>query len=284
MLRRKSGSSIIGAVLAWIVLLVYLVWTVFPFAWMLSTSLKSREIIFKPFFLPFIQFQPTLENWYNVLIKGEYFPKAFMNSLTIAGFSALISVTIGLLAGYGLSRFKFKRWKNRDISVWILSQRMMPPVAVIIPYFLIMKTLGLLDTPLALIIAHSVFNVPLAVWLMMDFFGEIPVELEEAALVDGCSRRTILLRITLPLSLPGLIAVYVLCFIFSWNELLFALTLTYNKAYTLPVLIAGTLAFQQMEWWNLAVYTTLTIIPPVTLALAFERYLVRGLTWGAVKL
>jgi len=281
-MKRWNSKELITWAIILIILLVYFVWTIFPFAWMFLTSIKSTAIIYKPYFLPFIQFQPTLENWYNVVVGG-YGAKAFINSLVVAVASSFLSLILGALAGYGLSRFKFKRWKNRDIGVFILSQRMMPPVAVIIPYFLIMRTFGLLDTWWALILAHSVFNLPLSTWLAMDFFNEIPLDLEDSALVDGCTYWGTFLRVTLPLSVPGLVAIYILCFIFSWNELLFALTLTYNKAYTVPVLIAGTLAFQQMKWWDLAVYTTLAIIPPVVLALMFEKYLVRGLTLGAVK-
>ncbi|MCD6421331.1 MAG: carbohydrate ABC transporter permease [Thaumarchaeota archaeon] len=282
MAKKRNSKDILIWTIIGIILVVYLIWTLFPFAWMFITSIKSRAIIYKPYFIPFLQFQPTLENWYNVL-TGGYGPKAFVNSLVVAVLSSLLSLILGALAGYGLSRFKFRRWKNRDIAVFILSQRMMPPVAVIIPYFLIMRTFGLLDTWWALILAHSVFNLPLSTWLAMDFFNEIPIDVEDSALVDGCTYWGTFLRVTLPLSIPGLVAIYILCFIFSWNELLFALTLTYNKAYTVPVLIAGTLAFQQMAWWDLAVYTTLAIIPPVVLALMFEKYLVRGLTLGAVK-
>lgn len=279
---KKNSKEIISWIVILVILSIYFVWTIFPFAWMFLTSIKSKAIIYKPYFLPFVQFQPTLENWYNVVVGG-YGSKAFINSLVVAVASSFFSLFLGALAGYGLSRFRFRKWKNRDIAVFVLSQRMMPPVAVIIPYFLIMRTFGLLDTWWALILAHSVFNLPLSTWLAMDFFNEIPLDLEDSALVDGCTRWGTFLRVTLPLSVPGLVAIYILCFILSWNELLFALILTYNKAYTVPVLIAGTLAFQQMEWWNLAVYTTLAIIPPVVLALMFEKYLVRGLTLGAVK-
>lgn len=270
-------------IVVWIILILFLVWTLVPFTWMFFTSFKSRKDIYKLIIVPFLQYEPTLEHWDNILIKHRTFHLAITNSLIVATISSLVVLAVGLLAGYALSRFRFERWKNRDISVWILSQRMLPPVAVLIPFFLIVRNLRLLDTWLGIILAHFVFNLPLAVWLLRDFFNEIPLELEEASLVDGCTRLGTFLRITLPLSAPGLIVVFVLNFIFSWNEFLFAMTLTYNKAYTLPVLIASTVAFRQMEWWNLSVYVTMAVIPPAILAMIFERYFVRGLTLGAVK-
>lgn len=281
--RGISFKSISATTAMWIVLLIFLVWTLFPFLWMLITSLKSRSIIYTPYFLPFVQFEPSLENWYNALIAESYGPKAFINGLVVASLSALLALILGTLAGYGLSRFKFRRWKNKDIAFFVLAQRMMPPVAVIIPYFLIMRTFGLLDTWWALVLPHAVLNLPLAVWLALDFFSEVPLEVEESALVDGCGRWGVFFRVTLPLSVPGLVAIYILSFIFSWNELLFAIVLTYNQAYTVPVLILGTIAFQQMAWWNLSVYAILAVVPPIVLALFSQRYLIRGLTLGAVK-
>ena len=160
---------------------------------------------------------------------------------------------------------------------------MFPPVAVAIPFFLFMFKLGLIDKYPALILAHTVFNLPLAVWILMDFFNELPKEIEEAALVDGASHFSTFVKIVLPLALPGLVAVFVLCFLFSWNELLFAIILTHKEAITLPVLVASTLAFRQLAWWDLAVYSYLSVIPPIIIAILTERWLIRGLTLGAVK-
>lgn len=268
--------------LRWLILITFAVWTVFPFMWMFLTSFKSRKDIYKFIFIPLFQFEPTLENWQNILLS-ENFHRAFTNGLIVATSSSLVVLILGALAGYSLSRFKFQKWKNKDIALWILSQRMLPPVAVLVPFFLFMRAIHMLDTVLAIILAHSAFNLPLSTWLMMDFFDDIPIEIEESSLVDGCSHLGTLLRITLPLSIHGLVAVFVISFIFSWNELMFMIALSYDRAYTLPVLIASTLAFQQMEWWNLAVYVTLAVAPSLILTMVFEKYLVRGLTLGAVK-
>lgn len=263
-------------------LAAYIVWSLFAIFWMLIVSVKSRADIYNLYIIPYYQFMPTMENWINIL-TSENFQRALINGLTVASVSAAISLLLGALAGYGLARFRFERWKNKDIATWILSQRMLPPVAVLIPFFLMMRAINLIDTVFAIILAHVVFNLPLSTWLMFDFFRGIPLEVEEASQVDGCTPLQTFFRIAAPIALPGMAAVYALCFIFSWNELMFMVALSYDKAYTIPVLVASTLAFQQMEWWNLAVYVTISIIPPLILAIAFERYLIRALTLGAVK-
>ncbi|GBC71976.1 Trehalose transport system permease protein SugB [Candidatus Calditenuaceae archaeon HR02] len=283
--KRKSNtklSSYINKTLTWLFLGIYTVFSLFSLFWMIIVSIKSRADIYKLDIIPFYQFTPTSENWLNIL-SNENFHRALINGITVASLSALLALLLGSLAGYGLARFQFKRWKNKDIATWILSQRMLPPVAVLIPFFLFMRAVNLIDTVFAIILAHVVFNLPLATWLMLDFFRSIPVEVEEASQVDGCSPLQTFFRIAAPMALPGMAAVYALCFIFSWNELMFMVALSYDKAYTIPVLVASTLAFQQMEWWNLAVYVTISIIPPLILAITFEKYLIRALTLGAVK-
>lgn len=261
---------------------VFTFWTSFPLIWMIITSIKPRADIYKLDFVPFYQFVPTLEHWRNIIFSDS-FQRAFVNGLIVASLSALFALLLGSLAGYGLARFQFQRWKNKDIATWILSQRMLPPVAVLIPFFLFMRFVNLIDTVFGIILAHVVFNLPLSVWLMLDFFKGLPPEVEEASQVDGCSPLQTFFRIALPIALPGMAAVYALCFIFSWNELMFMVALSYDKAYTIPVQVASTLAFQQMEWWNLAVYVTIAVIPPLILTLMFERYIIRALTLGAVK-
>jgi len=209
--------------------------------------------------------------------------RALVNSITVATVSSFIVLLLGCLAGYALSRFVFKKWKNKDIAIWILSNRMFPPVAILIPLFLIMRTLRLLDTKTALTIAHTLYNLPLAVWLMLDFFNELPKDIEEAALVDGCSRLGVFFKIAVPLSASGLVAVYVLCFIFSWSEILFAVTLSYSKNMTFPVMIAGALTVRGLDFWKVSALTLIAVTPPVILATTMSKYLIRGLTLGAVK-
>jgi multiple sugar transport system permease protein len=169
------------------------------------------------------------------------------------------------------------------MAFWFLSQRFLPPAATVIPFFLLMKSLGLLDSRVALIMVNATFAMPFAVLIMKDMFRELPVELEEAALVDGCSRWEAFWRIALPLAAPALVATVIICFSFAWNEFLFALVLTYKKASPMTVVIAGTEHTQGVQFWYVSTRLLLAIIPPTLLALTVQRYIVRGLTMGAVK-
>jgi multiple sugar transport system permease protein len=209
--------------------------------------------------------------------------KSLINSIVVAGLSSLLVLLLGSLAGYALSRFVFEKWRNKDIATWILSIRMFPPVVVLIPIFLMMRLLHLLDTWRAIILAHMLYNLPLAVWLMMDFFNELPEDIEESALIDGCSRFGAFVRISLPLSSSGLVAVYILSFIFSWSEFLFAVSLSYNRAITFPAMIAGALSVKGLDFARVSALTLLAITPPMILAVLMSKYLIRGLTFGAVK-
>ncbi len=277
---RKYLSSIgIGTIL-----IIFSIWTLFPFLYIAITAFKPPGESYTLDFIPWLQFRPTLYSWRVVLgTQGGRTIKALVNSIIVATVSSFIVISLGCLAGYALSRFVFEKWKNKDIAVWILSNRMFPPVAIVIPLFLIMRTLRLLDTKSGLIIAHTLYNLPLAVWLMFDFFNELSRDIEEAALVDGCSRLGIFFKIAVPLSASGLVAVYVLCFIFSWSELLFVVSLSYSKATTLPVMIAGALSVRGLDFWKVSALTLIGVIPPIILATTMSKYLIRGLTLGAVK-
>ncbi|MEN3186731.1 MAG: carbohydrate ABC transporter permease [Atribacterota bacterium] len=282
----KSKKKVSGfLIFTWIFLLLFTFWTLFPFFWGIITSIKSPGEQYSTAFLPHFQFKPSSYAWQVVLgqAEGERTKQGLRNSVLISSLSSLLVLFMGALAGYSLARFRFHRWKNKDIAVWILSNRMFPPIAVAIPFFLIMRTLRLLDTLPAIIMAHVVYNLPLAIWLMIDFFRELPEEIEEAALIDGCSSFQAFLRIALPLSLPGIIAVYILCFIFSWNEFLFVVTLSYRKTMTMPVIIAGALTVRGLDFWKVSALSLLAVTPPVILAALTSRYLIRGLTLGAVK-
>jgi multiple sugar transport system permease protein len=173
--------------------------------------------------------------------------------------------------------------KNRDLTVWFLSQRVLPPVVVVIPFFLLMRTLKLLDTQLALILMNATFTLPFAVVISRQAFQELPIELEEAAAVDGCSDLTAFWRIAFPLAAPTLVAVAAICVAFTWNEFLFALSLTSLKAKTFPVYLAGAEDTRGVQFWFMATRATLALAPPTVLALLIQRYIVRGLTFGAVK-
>ncbi len=273
-----------GWIALWVILGIFTIWTIFPIFWAIVTSFKHTGEAFDPTFIPWVQFEPTLQGWKFVFITaGERTIRSLRNSIIIAFCSAAIAMFLGAMAGYSLARFVFHGWKNKDIAVWILSNRMFPPVAVVIPYFLFMRTLRLLDNPVSIIMAHTVLNLPLAVWLMIDFFRDLPRDLEDAALIDGCSHLGAFLRIALPLAAPGLVAVYILSFIFSWNEFIFVLVLGFNKAITIPITIAGALTTKGLEFWKVASMSLIGVIPVVTLAAFVSKFLIRGLTLGAIK-
>jgi len=206
-----------------------------------------------------------------------------MNSLIAAGTSAMLCVTLGGLAGYALARFRFRRWKNRDIVLWFFSLRFLPPIVVAIPFFLIYMNIGLLDNVLSLILSYTVFFMPFSTLILRDIFKGIPHEVEESALVDGCSRFSVFAKITLPLAAPGLVAAFIICFALAWNEFLFALILTYRHATTIPVVIAGAEHSQGVDFWYICTRSIIAIGPPVILASFVQKWLVSGLTLGAVR-
>jgi multiple sugar transport system permease protein len=280
----RRGASIRNIVL-WAIIIVATAWCVFPFYWAIITSLKQPGVLLtKPSLIPFLQFTPTLYNWQAEL--GNRWPeisRALGNSLTIAIGSSVIAVTLGTLAGYGLARFRFERWKNKDMTLWFLSQRFLPPMVTAIPFFLLMQNLNLIDTQLALILANATFTMPFAVLIMRDVFKDMPKEMEESAWVDGASHLAAFRFIAMPLAAPAMAAAAVICFAFAWNEFLFALILTYQRAQPITVIIAGVEHTQGIQFWFVATRLLLAILPPALLALTAQRYIVRGLTFGAVK-
>jgi multiple sugar transport system permease protein len=274
-----------GNVIVWVVIIIALCWAFFPFYWAIITSFKPPGVILtKPSLIPFLQFKPTFYNWQNEYIqRGREITNALINSLIIASGATLVAVFLGILAGYGLARFRFYKWKNKDMTLWFLSQRFLPPMATAIPFFLFMKAFRLLDTRWSLIRVNATFTLPFVVLIMRDVFKELPIELEESAWVDGASRFEAFLRIALPLAAPALAVSAVLCFAFSWNEFIFALILSYQKAQPVTVIIAGVEHTQGVQFWFVATRLLSAILPPVILVLTVQRYIVRGLTFGAVK-
>jgi multiple sugar transport system permease protein len=275
----------IGNFIVWIVIIIAMAWAFSPFYWAIITSFKPPGVILsKPSLIPFLQFKPTLFNWKNEYIaRGREITNALLNSLIISSGATLVAVFLGTLAGYGLARFRFYRWKNKDITLWFLSQRFLPPMATAIPFFLFMKTFNLLDTRWSLIMVNATFTLPFVVLIMRDVFKELPIELEESAWVDGASRFDAFLRISLPLAAPALAVSAVLCFAFSWNEFIFALILSYQKAQPVTVIIAGVEHTQGVQFWFVATRLLSAMLPPAILVLSVQRYIVRGLTFGAVK-
>ncbi len=257
---------------------------VFPFIWAIVTSIKPPEESYNSAVLPWLQFEPTLQNWRDELTtRSDQLGTGLRNSTLAAGASAFIAVVLGTLAGYSLGRGAFSDGRSRSITDWFISQRLLVPVVVVIPYLLMMRDLGLVDNPIALILAYSSFNLPLAVLIMTDFFRELPRELEDAALTDGATTLQAFRTVALPLVAPGVIATFILLVAFAWNELLFALALTYSAATTLPVVIAGAESTRGIQFWYIAVRSLVAMLPPVLMVLFVQRYIVRGLSMGAVK-
>lgn len=279
-----SIRSILWKILSIALIAIVVTWSVFPFYWAIITSLKPRLETFSISYLsiPFLQFKPTLDNWIEQLAVLET-RKALLNSIITSSSSTVLALALGSLAGYALARFKFKRIKNKDITIWFLSQRVLPPVVVVIPFFLMMKTAKLLDTRLALILVYTTFNLPFVVIIMRQIFKDLPNELEEAAMVDGYSRWGAFVRIALPLAAPGLAATGMICLAFAWNEFLFTLVLASTDAVTMPIAIAGAEHARGVQFWFVATRALLAMSVPTLLALFAQRFIVRGLTFGAVK-
>jgi multiple sugar transport system permease protein len=274
----------VSDVVIWAIIPIATVWVLFPFYWAISTSFKDHlAIVSQPCFVPLLQCTPTLINWEREFMRAPEIIGGLSNSVIIAVGAMVIAVCLGTLAGYGLARFRFRRWQNKDMMLWFLSQRFLPPMVTVIPFFLVMKTFNLLDTTLALILANATFTIPFTVLIMRDAFKELPQELEESALVDGCSRFGAFWRIALPLAAPAVAAAAVIAFSFAWNEFLFALIMTYEKARPMTVVIAGVEHTQGIQFEAVATRLLIAMLPPALLALTVQRYIVRGLTFGAVK-
>jgi multiple sugar transport system permease protein len=285
MLKIKRNKKITYFIV-YVVLFIAIIAAIFPVAWMILTSFKTRVQIFS--IPPTLIFKPTLANYQEMFAaKGsarysqEGYLKYIINSLVIATISTLVSLFIGSLAAYSLSRFRF--WRHEDIAFWILSTRMAPAAAAVLPFYLILKTFHLLDTQAGLIIVYTVFNLAFVIWMMRSFFDEIPRELDEASMIDGCSRFRSLVKVIFPLSAPGIVATAVFCMIFSWNEFYFALILTGTRARTLPVAATGLITPSETLWGLICSIGTFMFIPLLIFAWFLQRYLLRGLTFGAIK-
>ncbi|NPV52752.1 MAG: carbohydrate ABC transporter permease [Firmicutes bacterium] len=277
---RRRTKSVIILILA----IAAALWAFMPFYWALSTSLRSPLETFTVAGLgvPFVQFKPTLANWIDQLSIGET-QRALVNSTIVAVFSTIIALILGIPAAYALARFRFFTIKNRDITVWFLSQRVLPPVVTVIPFFLMMRSARLLDTRTALILANATFILPFVVVIMRQTFADLPLELEESALVDGATHLSILRNISLPLAAPAIAATALIILAFTWNEFLFALTIGSRQAVTIPVHMAGAVDTRGVQFWFMAVRALVAMLPPTLLALFAQRYIVRGLTLGALK-
>jgi multiple sugar transport system permease protein len=271
----------VGAGALYLVTAVVLVAIAFPVYWLISTSFKLPiDVSSSPPVIVPTRF--TLDNYRSALATPGV-GGAFVNSVVVAVASTALTVFLGSLAAYSLAKTYLALAIRRGLLVWILVTRIFPPITTAIPYYVIIKRLHLGDTYLALILTYVAYGLPFVIWLMLGFFQDMPPEIEKAAIVDGCSLWQRFRRVVLPLALPGLAVTAVFAFIYSWNELLYASILTSFNTKTIPVVVAGFISDQFLRWGDMTAIGSLMIVPVLVFAAAAQRYLVRGLTFGAVK-
>jgi multiple sugar transport system permease protein len=273
--RRRRDWWVYGC---YAVLALFLLWVLVPILQVALNSFKTENDIFTS--KPRVTFHPTLSNYHTVF--GQLaFLHYLLNSTIVAVGTTVLSLVVGVPAAYALARLPVpgREWWAGGI----LFTRMAPAVALVVPIFVIFDRLQLLGTYWALILADTTFNLPIVIWLMRGFFEEVPVELEEAAVVDGTSRFGAFTRVALPLVTPGLAASAVLCLLFSWNEFLFALVLSNSQTQTVPIGVAGFVGTVSIDWGGSSAAAVIAMIPVFVLGLLAQRFLVRGLTLGAVK-
>ncbi|PSK80284.1 carbohydrate ABC transporter membrane protein 2 (CUT1 family) [Limimaricola soesokkakensis] len=276
-----------GLIAKYVFILLWSAFVVFPFLWALTTSFKDANGVTNgATWLPWIQYRPSTQGWSSLFggAGGTDITRPYLNSIAVTLGASVISITLGTLAAYGLSRFTFRfGWmRNADITFFFISQRIMPPIVLAIPFFLMLQALGLLDTLAGLILVYVALLMPIAVWVMVDFFNSIPRGLDEMAWMDGCDPVTTFVRVILPNALPGLVVAGMFCVIFGWNDFFFAFTLTFTKTQLLPVAIVA-LNSSVTPWWALSASALISIAPLVLLAFLVERFLSKGGLAGAVR-
>jgi multiple sugar transport system permease protein len=336
-LRRRSPADLPPSVklVAYVLLIGWALVVLFPLYWIVVTSFKLPiQVDSGPKYVPFLDFQPTLENWRYIFVDVRNDTlRPYFNTVVVGLTSASLALLLGSCAAYALVRFRYRprvgviglfigsilfvviatalgaplpvaiasaiavflilyqtiarRFRralsNSDVAFWLISQRILPPVAVVIPIYVLFQRLGMLDTLQALIITYVATNLPIVVWLMRDYFSTVPVELEESAAVDGASPYRIFRSIVVPVSVPGLVATFLFVLVFAWNEYLLALFLSSARAQTLPLTVAAQNATRGPQWWYMSVLILIMIIPVILVAIVLERFISRGILIGAVK-
>jgi multiple sugar transport system permease protein len=273
---RKQAST----VLLYIIIAIVLVIIAFPVYWLISTSLKPglESLTNPPTYIP----SHLVFDNYIAVLKSENI-KFLRNSLIVALASTFLTTIMGAMAAYALSKTYIAFWLRRFLMLWILVTRIFPPITTAIPYYVIIKNLGLADTHAALIITYVSYGLPFVIWLMLGFFQDLPADIERAAIVDGCSMWQRFRQVVLPLTLPGMAVTAIFAFIYAWNEFLYASIITSFNAKTLPVMISTFISDQYLRWGEMSAMGSMMVIPVMIFALATQKYLVRGLTFGAVK-
>lgn len=324
------------SLVSYIVLGVWTFIVLFPLYWVITTAFKLPvDVASGPKYIPFVDFQPSLHAWEEMLVRNgsDFVLRPYANTILVGIQSALAALLIGACAAYALTRFEYRpkpgliltfigcaalvivfiglsvpwqiavaagiasylllaqgigrRFKgtmnNNDIAFWLISQRILPPVTVIVPIYILFQQLGMLDTLPALIISYCAANLPIVIWFMRDYFQTIPYELEESAFIDGASRYQVLWLIIVPLAMPGLIATFLIVLVFCWNEYVMALFLTGARTQTMPILVSAQNGVRGPQWWNMSVLVLLMVGPLIFMAILLERYIAKGLLIGAVK-
>jgi multiple sugar transport system permease protein len=275
---RRWSSHPVADVAQLVAIVVLAIFILVPIYWMVSTSIKTANQTFA--MPPVFVFQPTFEHYREVFAEGVV-AKGLRNSLIVASLSTLLALLLGTPAAYAMARFDFRG--KASLWFWIISNRFISPIVVALPFFLLARDLSLLDSHWVLILTYLTFNIPLVIWLCIDQFRAIPRDIDQAAMVDGANHWQALRTVVLPLAIPGLVVAAILCFVFSWNEFLFALVLTRAEAKTAPVEAANFMTGFGVRWGAMMATGTLIVLPVVVFAALVARHLVRGLTMGAVK-
>ena len=287
--RNKTSSSVservigdfAGRPIRVIIVVISLIAILFPLYWLIANSLRTKtDYLANP---PILFNAPvTFQNYQKILVENGIY-KQFANTFVVAAVSTIIAVVFGSMAAYSTVRGRIAKKIRNFFGLWFMIQKMYPAIATAIPVYLVMRHLRLIDTRFALIIMNTSFNLPLVIWLMMGFFEQIPLELEESAKIDGVNFVQRFFRIVFPVTTPGIIASAILAFVGAWNEFLFAVILSVNRSKTLPVVIAGFITDRGLEWGPMAATAVITLLPILVVVWALQKNFVQGLAMGAVK-
>ncbi|GAB7053600.1 carbohydrate ABC transporter permease [Paenibacillus sp. YK5] len=258
-----------------LLVLLIIVSFLFPFFWMILASFKTQVQIMSTGNI--LLFKPTLNNYLSVF-EEHNFTKFIMNSFIVGFFSTLFGLLLGLPAAYSIAKYK-----QHGLGLLILIARIIPGISFMIPWFIIFSKIGLVDSYTSLILGHMLVGMPFIIWVMISFYEGLPGELEEAARVDGCTIQGAFLRIMLPLSMPGVVTASILSFIFSWNNFMFSLVLSGDKTKTLPIAVFNFLSYSEINWGGLMAAAVIITMPILIIALVLQRYIISGVTMGAVK-
>jgi len=268
-------NKLLSNILFYLIVVGIALIVLFPFLWMLSSSFKTQvDIISWP---PKFIFAPTLQN-YQKVFEEQDFLKYFLNSTIVGVVSVGLSLVLGLPAAYSIARYAQKK-----LAVFILLARLMPGISFLVPWYIVFSRLNLMDSYIALILSHMLIALPIVVWIMSTYFDTIPREMEEAAMVDGATRQYAFFAIILPLSGPGIITATTLSFIFSWNNFMFSQVLSMEKTKTLPIAVYNFLSYAEVDWGGVMAAAVAIMTPAIILTMIFQKYVVKGLTMGAVK-